>query len=747
MSVCALADRAWIEEKYHKKNEPFNPLARMAHHGHDFDVTSGMTDAEIKEGLRVLAKENEGVSHPVAKARAVDYVLQNTRIEVGKHDWFVGIYSLNRLLTETTVRKWRREIFDGVLADKIARMDELNDSCAMTMGPDFDHVVPDWDSVMTLGITGLRRRARDYRKMHEERAPLTAEQIAFFDGIEEEYTALIAFFDRLYRHACAQTHEKAAAQAACLLQLRDGAPTNFYEALQLMYIFAIVCECVDYYQMRSLGNGLDHTLFPFWQRDLQNGRFTRAQMREFLAHFMLQFSAIGNYWGHPFYLAGSDEQGNTRVNELSYEILDVYDELNIYSPKIQIKYAASTPADFVKKALDMVRRAHGAFTFCCEPAITRAMMRYGATLEEARTADMRGCFELGVRANEVSADAGTINALGALVLAMYGGIDPLTGKKIGKKAPDATAWQSLDEATDAFLAQLDYLTDACMEIASAYEPYFATINPSTVYSATVKSSLENAKDGYCGGVKFNNSSVPLSALASAADALLALRYLVFEKKLVTMSALLQILRDNWQGAEELRLAALRCPYKYGTGNAEADALYAKIATHFAARVSGRPNGRGGVFKPSLASARFYIWQGEKTIATPDGRLAGTETAKNASPVIGMDKNGVTALIRSATAFPHDAFGEACVLDVMLHPSAVSGEDGLDAFKALLDVYMARGGMTIQFNVFDANTLRDAQLHPERYQNLQVRVAGWNALWNSMDEKEQNAYILRAENIR
>ena len=747
MSVCKAADRAWIEEKYHKKNEPFDPFARMAHHGHDFDVASGLTDAEIKAGLRALAQETEALPRPVAKARAVCYVLQNTRIATDKHDWFVGIYSLNRLISETTVRKWKHEVFDGDLADKIAKMNELNSSCAVTMGPDFDHVVPDWSSVMTLGLVGLRERARDYRKAHEKKAQLTAEQAAFFDGIEEEYTALLAFLDRLYKHACAQTHEKSAAQAKCLKHLRDGAPTNFYEALQLMYIFAIVCECVDYYQMRSLGNGLDRTLYPFYAHDLENGTFTRAQLREFLAHFFLQFSAIGNYWGHPFYLAGSDKQGNTRVNALSYEILDVYDKLHVFSPKIQIKYAANTPADFTKKALDIVRRANGALTFCCEDAMIRAAMRYGATLEEARTLDIRGCFELGVCADEVSADAGTINALGALVLAMYGGIDPTTGKEIGKKAADASAWKCFEDAVDAFLVQLDHLADTCMDIACAFEPYFAAINPSSIYSATVKTSLENARDGYCNGVKFNNSALPLSALASATDALMAIRYLVFEEELVTLPALLQILQDNWQDAEELHTAAHKCPYKYGRGEAQSDALFTKLATHYAARVSGRPNGRGGVFKASLASARAFIWQGEKTLATPDGRYLGEETSKNASPTLGADRNGVTALIRSATAFPHDLFSEACVLDVMLNPAAVAGEAGLDSFKALLDVFAARGGMTIQFNVFDADTLRDAQLRPERYENLQVRVAGWNARWNDISKKEQDAYILRAEKIQ
>lgn len=747
MSVCSRADRAWIEEKYHKKTEPFDPFRRMAFHGHDFDIASGKTDEEIKTGLRELAKSTAGLSHPVAKARAVDYVLQNTRIAVSEYDWFVGIYSLNRLLTETTVRKWRHEIFDSVLRGKIKKMNELNASCAVTMGPDFDHVVPDWESVMTLGISGLRERARAYRKCHEAKAPLTAEQAAFFDGIEEEYTALIAFLDRLHTYALTQTHAKAAGIAACLKDLRDGAPTNFYEALQLLFIFALVCECVDYYQMRSLGNGLDHTLYPFWQRDLENGTFTRAQLREFLAHFMLQFSAIGNYWGHPFYLGGTDEAGNSRVNELSYEILDVYDELHIYSPKIQIKYAENTPDAFIKKALDIVRRGNGAFTFCCEPAILRAAMRYGASLEEARTLDIRGCFELGVRANEVSAEGGTINAAGALLLALYNGIDPMTGKEIGIKTGDMTAAEGYDQIHATFLKQLDHLIDTCADIARSYEPYFAYINPSSLYSATVKTSLENARDGYCGGVKYNNSSMLLSGLASAVDGLLAIRYLVFEERLATMPTLLQALQHNWQDAEELRTAARKCPYKYGTGEPHADALFAEIATHYATRVNAHKNGRGGVFKASLSSAREFIWQGERTIATPDGRFSGAETAKNASPTPGMDTKGVTALIRSATAFSHDLFPETCVLDVMLPPSAVVGEEGLDTFKALLDVYAARGGMVIQFNIVDAKTLRDAQKAPERYRNLQVRVAGWNALWNNISKKEQDAYILRAENVR
>ncbi len=143
----------------------------------------------------------------------------------------------------------------------------------------------------------------------------------------------------------------------------------------------------------------------------------------------------------------------------------------------------------------------------------------------------------------------------------------------------------------------------------------------------------------------------------------------------------------------------------------------------------------------------FVWQGEKTAALPDGRKAGIELSKNGSPVSGMDKNGVTALILSACGLSPYRYHESFCVDIMLHPSAVAGEDGLAAMDALLMTYLKNGGMSIQFNIFDTATLRDAQQHPEKYRNLQVRVCGWNVLWNNLSKAEQDAYILRAENIQ
>ena len=177
-------------------------------------------------------------------------------------------------------------------------------------------------------------------------------------------------------------------------------------------------------------------------------------------------------------------------------------------------------------------------------------------------------------------------------------------------------------------------------------------------------------------------------------------------------------------------------------------MYAEmLARYLANKVNNRPNARGGVYKTSIHPAMMFVWQGEKTLASADGRKAGEELSKNASPVPGMDRKGVTALINSATKLNPTLFPESFCLDVMLHPSATSGDDGLIAMKALLDTYLEKDGMSMQINVFNTDVLKDAQKNPDRYKNLQVRVCGWNVLWNNLSRAEQDAYILRAENIQ
>ncbi len=629
-------DRPIIENKYHKVDEPFNSDARMAYHGYPFDESTGMSDDEIREGLRALSEEISELPHPIAKAKAIKYVLENTRIDVNEHDVFVGFWSINRLARETTFIKWWSELKREVIADSEAIMNDMNRSGAVAIWPDFDHVIPDWDSVLTLGFKGLRTRAEKYRKMHKENGTLTEQMAAHFEGIDIEYGAVIDIIDRFYRLAEDSTHERAGMYAQCLKNIRDGAPTNIYEAMQTIYIYFMISESFDYYQVRSLGNGLDSTLYRFYKNDLERGTFTREEIKEILKYFFMQWSAIGNYWGQPFYIGGTNLDGSTKYNELSEDILDVYDSIGIYNPKVQIKLAENTPDKILYKVLDMIRGGQSCFVFCCEPAFIKAMMSYGASYEEALNFDIRGCYETGVRANEVCTGAGYINALKPVEYVFSNGYDKILGKRFGLKTGELSELKTFDDFYHAVILQWENLIEMTISAANIQEKYLGHISPSCMYSATIEGSLERGEDAYQCGVKFNNSTLLNCGMASLVDSVMAVKELVYDEKIISLEDLKSALEANWVGYEHIRVRALKSKHKYGNADAQTDRYAEAMASFYANKVNNRPNARGGVYKASIHSALMFVRQGKLTGATPDGRCAGDEISKNASPSVGMD---------------------------------------------------------------------------------------------------------------
>jgi len=739
-------DRSFIERKYHDPDEAFNPFQRMAYHGIGYDKTTGLTDEELLEGLKQLKPQIERLPHPIARAKAIKYVLENERLYVNEHDYFVGLYSLNRLADSVTAAAWTKESNQMRAKELLELSDDFNTSGAVAIWTDYDHVVPDWKSLTELGFTGILERSKKYRKRHEQNNSLTDDKKAFFEGIETEYTAILELIDRMYNFALTQNHAKSAKTANCLKALKSGAPTNIYEAMQLMLIYFLVSESVDSYQVRSLGNGLDNTLYPFYVNDLKNGTYSREEIKELLAYFLMQWSAIGNYWGQPFYMGGTDENGKTKYNDLSCDILEVYKEIKIYNPKIQLKVNCNTPKHILRAAFNMIREDNSSIVFCCEPGMIKAVMGYGVTYSEALNMDIRGCYETGVRANEVSPTSGYINAAKAVEYVFSNGFDKQIKKQVGIKTGELSETRSFEDFYFAFLRQWEYLIESSFAITDEAEKYLSYVNPSSLYSATIEESLRKGLDAYQSGVKFNNSAMLNCAFASAVDSVMAVKEFVFDKKLVTLEKLNDALDADWDGYEVLREKVRSSAHKYGNGDKAADTYASAMADFFSGKVNNVKNGRGGVNKAILHSARQFIEQGKKTLATPDGRRSGEELSKNASPSVGMDKNGVTALLKSAAALKPYNFHESFCLDLMLHPSTLEGEDGFTVFESLLKYYIDNNGMSLQFNVFNADTLRDAQNHPEKYRNLQVRVCGWNVLWNNMSKEEQNAYIKRAENI-
>ena len=735
------ADRATIERKYHDPDKPYDGFRRMAYHGYDYDASTGLTDAQIKAGLADLAQRLEGQPHPVVKAEMFAYLLDHTRIDVNAGDYFVGIYSWGRLLSEYTEDKWEKEVLAPFPKENALARD-MEDSGAVFGWLDYDHTIPDWDSLMELGFPGILKRAEDCFARLEASGTATQKQRDFFLGVQTEYRAVIRLLDRLYRYALTKEFDKAPAIADCLKQLRDGAPRNMYEAMQLIYLYFMLSESVDNYQVRSLGYGLDGTLHPFWCRDLENG-WTKEDLAERIGYFLMQWAAIDNYWGQPFYLAGTNLDGSTKVNELSYVILDVYDKLGIYCPKIQIKVSKATPREFLHKALDMIRRGISSIVFCNEDIITRCLMSRGCTYEEAVDSTISGCYEYKAKGKDIGISLQYFNLLKPVSWVMDNGFDSVNGKQMGLQTGDPESFTTFGQFYQAYLAQLGHLLGSYMQVYDAWETRVGEINPSLMFSATVSACMHTMTDALDGGIE-NTTDALINALGSAVDSLMAVRELVFEEKTVTMAELKAALEADWAGYELLRIRALRCRHKYGNGDAMADSYAAAIVRFVHDRLTGRINSHGGGTNLELHSARAYVLHGNRTKATPDGRKTGDETSKNASPAPGADRSGITALIRSATRIDAALCNTGFCLDAMLHPSTVQGEQGLAALYAVLMTYMEQGGASIHFNVFNADTLLEAQKNPEKYRNLQVRICGWNGLWNRMDKKEQDAFILRAQ---
>ena len=714
----------------------------------EFDPATGMEYEALKRGVLDVADRMKDAPRPLIKAAAFDYVARNVRIEVDPRDYFpaFGCYDRkDRPLTAMQFR-FRDEVLDHLKHKDM--YDLLNQSGSCHVWIDFDHSTPDWDMIFALGFPGLLRNAAEHRDRRRAAGEDTPQTEAFFGGIVNTYQSILGLLDRLIARAEERANPRCELAAQSLRHLRDGAPQNFYDALMLVYLYFMFGEHIDRLQVRSLGN-LDNLLLPFYERDLASGTFTDAEMRALVDYFLMQWASIDNYWGHPFYLGGTDAQGRSRINRMSYLILEEFDKLSIPTPKIQLKIARNTPDRFIETALRMIRHGNSSLVFVGEEAMKRGMVGVGIAEEDTVKYDIYGCYEFspGGGHNENNTLCGFVNMLKPFELIFNRGIDRKTGQRIGPEVPPLREFATFEKFVRFYLAELSWVIARNMEVVNEFERHLSEINPTNVFSAAVPNSLKVARDAFHNGSYYNNTVFQNVGFGSAVDALCVIREFVYRKRFVTLDTFSRALDADWKNFEELRRRVLGCPVRYGNGDPDADRIAVRLARFIGRRINGRKNSRGGIWKADMHSAREFLDGGKRTAATPDGRCAGEEMSKNASPVMGMDISGVTSLIRSAIAASSAGVLGDIPLDVMMHPSAVRGEDGIAAWKKLIRVFLEHDGTAIHFNIFDAATLREAQAHPEKYRGLQVRVCGWNVRFTEMAKSEQDMYIRRAENIR
>ena len=695
------------------------------------DPSTGLDHAALKKGLDdVVAKWKSKEPWAVVRARMLDYLVDNSAIGTSRFDCFPAITSWNRFDRPTTavLHRREREVEQATAPDWFEEAKKTIRAAGGTYASrDYDHSAPDWDEMLKLGFPGLKARV-DAR----------TEDTPFFRSEKMAAAALMRFVDRLIASAKAElakcggkTEEgMLEKEIASLERLRVGPPKTAFDVMEFTFVYFIVGEYFDRFQVRTMGN-IDRLWWPYYERDLREGRTTEAAFREEFRHFIWQFGSIDNYWGHPMYLGGTKADGTTEYNPLSLILLDVIDREALPSPKIQLKFAANTPDAVWDKALRMLRN-HRSLVLMGEKGMARSMRKLGLSDEECRKLIIWGCFEwLPVCGNCTSAFC--INLVNPLEWI-------LSDAGEGRFTAD-----SFDGLKAEYYRRLGELTDLFVRYVNELERNLATINPALVLTLGVGSALEKGEDAFSTGMIYNNTAIAEIAFASTVDSLVAVKELVYERRDLSLKELGETLAKDWQGREDLRLRMARSHRKWGCGDAETDALARELLETFTGRFVGKPNARGGKFVCYGINSRGYINAGRRTGATPDGRKAGEELSKNMAPAIGGDAEGITAVLKSwRTSVDPAFFPCGLVFDVMLHASSVSGEKGLVALRAICEEYFANGGCGLNLNIQSVAELKDAQLHPEKYENLQVRVAGWNIRWNDIPKAEQDGFIRRLE---
>ena len=691
---------------------------------------TGLDNAALKKGLdAVLAEWKAKESWPVVKARLVDYLVDNCALGFSRFDCFPAISCWNRWDRPISKILWERER-EVERATAPAWLNAARNEIWGSGGKayrDYDHSSPDWAVILKLGFPGMKARVDAY--------PDTP----FYVAEKRTAAAILRFLDRLVIAAeaelvrCGGKTEEGLLEREIesLKRLRVGPPVTAFDVMQFCFVDFIVSEYFDRFQVRAFGS-IDALWRPYYERDIREGRTTEAQFREDFRHFIWQFGSIDNYWGHPLCLGGRKADGTTEYNSLSSILLDVIDREALPTPKIQMKIAKNTPDFIWDKALRMLRN-HRSIVLMGEEGMARSMTKLGLSADECRRLIVWGCFEwLPPEGNCTSAC--NINLAKPVELILK---DAKDGKLVGLA--------SFDDFKREYFRRLGEVTDKTRQVMDYLESGLADVNPSLVLTLGVDSALKTGRDAFATGMRYNHTTLSECAFASEVDSLIAVKELVYEKKELSLDALGEILAKNWEGHEELRLRMARSHRKWGCGNDETDALGREVLETFTGRFVGLPNARGGRYVCYGLNSRGYINAGKATGATPDGRKAGEELSKNMAPAVGGDAEGITAVLKSwRTSVDPAFFPCGLVFDVMLHSSSVAGEKGLVVLRAICEEYFAAGGCGLNLNIHSVEELKDAQLHPEKYENLQVRVAGWNIRWNDIPKKEQDGFIRRLE---
>lgn len=655
----------------------------------------------------------------------------------------------------------------------------------------FDSMEPDWKKAFEAGVFTefMEQRAPGHAilddKIYREsmtdfknRCSTNIEQLDYFadkstENKKQQYEAMIIAADAIITFAkrYAKLAEEMAKQETNPERKRElkkiseicnyvpeNTPRTFHEALQ-MYWFVHLAVITELNTWDSFNPGrIDQHLYPFYRKEMQEGTLTRERAKELLECFWIKFNnepappkvgiteqQSGTYTDFALVNIGGikPSNGSDAVNELSFLILDVANEMRLTQPSLCVQISKKNPERFLKKACRVIRTGFGQPSVFNTDVIIQQLLHAGKTVTDARNGGPSGCVTISAFGKESCTLTGYLNWAKIFELTCFNGTDPRTGEQVGLKTGEPSEFTSFEQFFDAFKKQLKYFIDIKIQGNNVIERIYADFMPTPVMSLLMDDCIEKGIDYHNGGARYNPTYIQGVGMGTLTDALASVEYNVFKLKRLSISRILEAVRANFEGYEDLRDTLRNASPKYGNDDERADRITEKIFETYYSLLNGRANTKGGRYRVNLLPTTAHIYFGAVTGALPDGRKSGVPVSEGVSPSQGADVKGPTAVIKSVSRIDHARTG-GTLLNMKFNPQLLEDEEGIEKLAKLIRTYFTLDGHHIQFNVIDADTLRSAQEKPEEYSNLIVRVAGYSDYFHYLGKDLQNEIISRTE---
>ncbi|MFX0009182.1 MAG: pyruvate formate lyase family protein [Candidatus Hermodarchaeota archaeon] len=645
------------------------------------------------------------------------------------------------------------------------QVDSLAPNISVQVGTTEGHLCAGYEKLLKLGYKGIIEEVEKFQSQLKMEDDGFEEKNNFYEAVKIYYQAAIDFLYRFsklsFEMAKREKEKKREIELDTIGEMMQKfthtTPESFYEAIQLIWFTQNIINIIYQRSVVALGR-LDQILWPYYMRDIKSGKITREEALELIEELNLKltwnvtilpndFTLVANALGQntqTITIGGIDSHGKDATNELSYLFLEAYKNLKVFTTDLSVRIHTSTPKEFFEEAIKVFRHTSG-IAFYNDDIIVPALHNIGYKLEDARHYVIIGCVEPTGQGNSFSATGRMfINLPGVLELTLNNGYSNFSEKFDGLQTGAPKYFTTFNQFYDAFKHQLKHNIEMSVKIAEIGDREVMDYFQHPFVSATIDGCLERGKDYVCGGAKYNYSSITAYGFATLVDSIYNIKKVVYEENVLTLPEFVNILNINYGDNEVFRQTLINKYEKWGNNKTEIDTLAVELWDLFTQEVSKHKSLRGGKYSAGAYSMGIHVMEGILTNASADGRKAGRPISNSLSPVNNVEKNGITAVLNSLTKLNYNKAMNGVAVNVRFHPQNLENQEQLEKFYHLLKTYFEEGGMQIQPNVVSTETLKEAQIHPENYSDLIVKVGGYNATFVDLGLPIQNDIIDRME---